>query len=99
MLNTLTAVALQCFLVYSPGTNGNWQEKAIHEFAHLEGWDHPAKHSAGGKAYQPPQKYVRLYHRWMAGEYQPRRSVSVHHVTAAQAMDTCDGHYGCQWCK
>lgn len=37
---TLSALALQCIIVVSPGTNGDWSEKYWHEIEHCKGQTH-----------------------------------------------------------
>lgn len=54
---TLSALALQCVIVWSPGTNGNALEKFQHEQAHCWGWTHPVRSSAFGAAYEAPSFY------------------------------------------
>jgi hypothetical protein len=93
MLNTLAT----CVIVFSAGTNGNWQEKEMHEFAHAIGWEHPQKANAFGKAFPVPMSYQRLYHQWKAGKFEPGCNLVVHRVSVAKAKQLCDGHFGCQW--
>ena len=57
MLNTVASVALQCVIVWSPGSNGDAAEKFWHEQAHCHGWSHPTKVSTFGAAYKVPSRY------------------------------------------
>jgi DNA-binding XRE family transcriptional regulator len=91
------AATKTCVIVYSGGTDGNWQEKEEHEFAHALGWEHPNKLSTFGRAYQPPAKYKKLYRGWKAGAYEPPCNLIAHHVSVKEAKRLCDGHFGCQW--
>lgn len=61
MLNTLEAALTTCVIVFSAGTNGDWQEKYWHEMAHCNGWVHAERASTFGKAYDPPKRFLRLY--------------------------------------
>jgi hypothetical protein len=84
MLNLIAAAT--CVIVYSGGTDGNWQEKRDHEIAHCNGWEHPEKADPTGRAYQPPKRFIHTY----AGK------IVEQHVSLAEAKQLCDGHYACQ---
>lgn len=78
---------LACVIIFSAGTNGNWQEKRNHELAHCNGWQHPIRASVTGKAFDPPRRYVRPY----AGK------LIEHRVSVSEAKRICEGPMACQW--
>jgi hypothetical protein len=94
MLNTLASVALQCVIVWSPGTNGNASEKFWHEQAHCWGWSHPTKASTFGAAYKVPSRYR------LKGEFPGWISpCGKSACTVQKAKSLCNGHFGCQWAQ
>lgn len=89
---SLVAVALAtCVVVVSPGTNGNEQEKYIHERAHCNGWEHPKKQApVKGKTYTAFPTPSRFDHPY-------KGRMRVFRVDTDKAMKLCGGHYACQW--
>ena len=83
------AAIATCVIVVSGGMNGDIWEKLVHEEAHCNGWVHPDKPNAFGKAYWPPRHYRHAY----------RGKIVVRNVTTVKAMRLCDGHFGCQYFK
>jgi hypothetical protein len=80
-----------CEIWYSGGTNGDYQEKFIHEQAHCWGWTHPEK-GVTGQSFVPPAEYRKPYPNLIV------HKVDYNTEAGREALDQhCDGHYGCQF--
>lgn len=74
---------LACLIIVSPGTNGNWEEKYLHEVAHCNGWVHP--HGVHGL--RPPKAFL----------HNPKMPTEVKLVSLGEARRLCRGAMACQF--
>lgn len=78
---------LACVIIFAT-TVGATEEIRRHEYAHCNGWDHPAgldKSRGYGKAYLPPKRFL---HKFRGNVYETP-------VTEFEARARCRGMLGC----
>lgn len=89
-LTASPALAKTCVIVVAADRPSS-AEIYQHELAHCHGWEHADQNHKGkpAKGYQspkPPVKFVKPY-----------PNLVDHWVSTKEALQICEGTYGCQW--